>query len=80
MLQNVFCTTSSFISTFTAKANLIYKTSIIPNRSLDSEQIEDYPNFSQTFFEKREGARENGLLLSVFASEKKRKLLSLQYE
>ena len=39
-----------------------------------------YPNFSQAFFEKREGARENGLLLSVFASEKKRKLLSLQYE
>lgn len=57
MLQNVFCTTSSFISTFTAKANLIYKTSIIPNRSLDSEQIEDYPNFSQSFLEKR-GERE----------------------
>ena len=39
-----------------------------------------YPNFSQDFFEKREEARENGLLLSVFAREKKRKLLSLQYE
>ena len=28
MLQNAFCTTSSFISTFTAKANLIYKTAM----------------------------------------------------
>ena len=39
-----------------------------------------YPNFSQAFFEKREEARVKGLLLSVFAREKKRKLLSLQYE